>query len=1677
MAQAAFIKIFDNNGIDYNFGATASPFGVQYTGEIFFPKVSVGLIESRQLFLLQEVTADFQKPYLRAISGSVAISQGSTAVSGSGTLFTKFLVAGDSVQIDSSTYVVSSIASDELLYLTTASVNSDTKGSIYLLDYLGYNQLIQSSDVLSEQLVAEFPVLTGVTGAFASGSTSNFFVYDVEYNQTSPLIQTSQSSSYPIAPGSTNIDVTTGRVIVDRNQNSVVPLSVNVGFTGTAEGIYRQNLNLYLQKDKIFAINSVPSPNGDGTWTVTLAYTGYLDEFDAMKTLSLQRGYTSSSQDFPLQLISATQDSTYTYLKVKEVSSYHMGAINVGNLSSFSIYLQWTEPLVSLQLYAEAEAEDERLRLTLENFGRGVDQENEYIFRDSDIKEGLTDYVLLNKKRKELLLQGDTIYPYLGSYAGLINVLNFFGYNDIQIKEYFLVVDSASPDNGKYLAAPIPGTPGENNDWLANIRRLLPSIIYQKTSLLGLYYNLNTDTGKVDENGIPIYVNESQFTPEEVLIKLYGLKNLLTKSYLPINVRIKDITGDGIYFQGIEFETWQDSVQISVIEIGSPPTVNLFPQGGSYIRDLRRIDQYYVEKYKALGYSGFLGSTAPSSSLTVYENLVPEMQLGTASIGINDSAVENAPANFSIAYQDYYDPDLEGPGDLYIAGTYSVSLQAQSKKLNLYPTLADAQGTADYVNYYHLPADVDIIAQIVIEENPGPPDIQPIKVTIFGYSNNSGDNFDASTFFFNVSEVIPQAVETSNGDSAVIETIVDNISPSLASLANVSVGSFNGYDAFTTWDNYDSTWITMPPGIYDANFNVKAAYYKPLPDDPNGTYPTGAPVLIETIFALLWNNCSFSWDQVSTHQVFPGTYVVNPISTGSTYSVTITDYFGKSINSRGFSNGDPITISSSPFDGIGGVYYISSVSGSSFQIVIETLPTHLTGDLNYSQPISAIPSDINRHSWDTIARGEYLDMRVLATMYGDNTFVYDSGRKPIDQFAVPYYDPNIKSTYNRLLDTVVFPYEGTYDVSVYIYDITNNFTMTVLAYQALTPTAEITASYQSQNDFGTWDDIHLDWFHASFDWYYPDYALSEWQEADLQWDSLQSYSYEEQGLLEDVTLQGILEINRDKEYVVVKGSYIGNQYAQNGDYLYFDYETSAVAVDTYRLAPTDITVISSTQFKIIVTNVSVPLWARVLIKRYDVPFDEINTSDFFYADVIQISGNTLTLQGPADMINYFGTFWDSDDVYMDAGVYNGSYAVEILSVGETGSNTIFYLTDTHKYLYKLDGYFKAYLTAYDVDYAAAHIGKHGDDYQNITDVSWNDFNGNSWWAEERQPSASTGFLITTVSMGGKIQLGGYDPFFFSGNGKLAQDELSSLFYAAEELNSSTNPGICKYEYSVFPSYRLSITGATGTNLYITSSVSTGATSISLSGTPVGITGGSLIWTGDEWHTVSSVSGSTVNLREAVIFPIAATYRPLLPYTYHTQIFGDNPKELNQYYFFIMAIAKGVGLNTLDEVTFGNGVEGEWAAHPQTSYSLPLNNSLLYQLQGQYMNDNAPYQYWKSNGENFPVIGYNEDDSRALYAGVFHEAFSYSDAVITPKSFQIQRSTSVVFHDDSTRLPRKTSRVWTVTNAQTGEVLVQATSPKLWWNFSTIGTYTVSVDVSDPLGNVSTGTKQSFVTVV
>jgi len=188
------------------------------------------------------------------------------------------------------------------------------------------------------------------------------------------------------------------------------------------------------------------------------------------------------------------------------------------------------------KIYGQTEIEDERFDINLRNLGIDIFKESEFIFKESDIIEHSVDYERLNRKRKEMLTIYPQIFDYVGSYKALIHSIDYFGYNDLQLYEYYRNIKSDSPLYGKLHKILIPDIFDNSVDgWNTSdyIQSKYDKGYYKKTNLFNLTYRI-TD----------VYGNYSlQYSLDEVQIKLMSLVKWLRKNVIPLSSNIRDITG------------------------------------------------------------------------------------------------------------------------------------------------------------------------------------------------------------------------------------------------------------------------------------------------------------------------------------------------------------------------------------------------------------------------------------------------------------------------------------------------------------------------------------------------------------------------------------------------------------------------------------------------------------------------------------------------------------------------------------------------------------------------------------------------------------------------------------------------------------------------------------------------------------------------------------------------------------------------------------------------------------------------------------------------------------------------------------------------------------------------------------------------------------------------------
>ena len=205
--------------------------------------------------------------------------------------------------------------------------------------------------------------------------------------------------------------------------------------------------------------------------------------------------------------------------------------------------------VATITIYGRTIGEDERFKTICENFGYNIIDTDSIAFEKTNVKEILPDWAIVNEKRKEIILEGHNIYPYIGAYKGIINAIKYFGYNELQLREYWKNINPDSPYYGKYVQTDCVNFLSVDNVRFNQPKVTLPSRQYRKTSLFALVYKINDITeGAYDEDNLPLTHENQTFTQEEILIKLFALKRKLEKDFLPLNARIKDIIGEADFF-------------------------------------------------------------------------------------------------------------------------------------------------------------------------------------------------------------------------------------------------------------------------------------------------------------------------------------------------------------------------------------------------------------------------------------------------------------------------------------------------------------------------------------------------------------------------------------------------------------------------------------------------------------------------------------------------------------------------------------------------------------------------------------------------------------------------------------------------------------------------------------------------------------------------------------------------------------------------------------------------------------------------------------------------------------------------------------------------------------------------------------------------------------------------
>lgn len=292
-------------------------------------------------------------------------------------------------------------------------------------------------------------------------------------------------------------------------------------------------------------------------------------------------------------------------------------------LELFYVIGSTSTKVLELTFYGEGEDEDERFRIWLENFGVKFNREDALLLKDYDLKEGLPDWAQINTARKSLLVTIDQVYPYVGTYKGLMNMLDLLGYREVlRVKEYWQDNDPNSLYYKNYAMVDVTDLMRIGDSNAINIVDLNGQIKkggkFKKTEFLALSYAFTVASDHYDEDGLPEVVSTTDFSVEEIFFKLHGVKRKLKEEILPINVIIKDVIGEFIYFSKFNLRNWSDTTFVESTSINDDYTVRILqPNVESTQYKIRDLKIFYP---KLDGVSEFPVETVNLGTAEPYQN-------------------------------------------------------------------------------------------------------------------------------------------------------------------------------------------------------------------------------------------------------------------------------------------------------------------------------------------------------------------------------------------------------------------------------------------------------------------------------------------------------------------------------------------------------------------------------------------------------------------------------------------------------------------------------------------------------------------------------------------------------------------------------------------------------------------------------------------------------------------------------------------------------------------------------------------------------------------------------------------------------------------------------------------------------------------------------------------------
>ena len=316
------------------------------------------------------------------------------------------------------------------------------------------------------------------------------------------------------------------------------------------------------------------------------------------------------------------------------VGGYYLYCVNVGCTSA--TVGEYTEEIVIgdsiYNISADFYGQQEELEILLHNQGVNLPRDIQRAFYDTNVHNTTTDWIMLNRKYKEFLLNVMDILYKKGSYQSLISSLDWFEYGDA-IKLY------------EFWSTPKISTlyQHELTTLYTDALKELVSM-YRKTTFVAI--SLSLDELKISDGYLEYSTNENgeklvpltedilhKWSREDLMLKMTLLGNYFSTYFMPIHLDLLYSSVENIIFDAIKIKTYSSGV-------GTCTSINDI--GGDVIRIKNNkeyvIGDVYISRGDKIKYLSEIPLPASMSSLG---QDAEKMYIGRGAVAEFDIEVNN----------------------------------------------------------------------------------------------------------------------------------------------------------------------------------------------------------------------------------------------------------------------------------------------------------------------------------------------------------------------------------------------------------------------------------------------------------------------------------------------------------------------------------------------------------------------------------------------------------------------------------------------------------------------------------------------------------------------------------------------------------------------------------------------------------------------------------------------------------------------------------------------------------------------------------------------------------------------------------------------------------------------------------------------------------------------------